>query len=160
MDEPFDYNAFDRRSATIVLRSKGKTFAQLAEEVDALREVFRETSDESAWKYVSRKLDRTLLMFAIDASLPRDDVDPLYQRNVQQGFNDLHSEVASAIEYADYCREQHDVPSGLHALHEVREKLCAMEGEFPGSVQRFLQAIEETICLLEQKRDAEDVAPD
>jgi hypothetical protein len=148
MSQTFDYDGFVRRSSTVIVHSKGKSFAQLAGEIEALRQEYEGIRDRSARKYIRRTLDRLLLIVAIETSQPRVVVERLYKRNVRRGFNDLHAEVASAIDYAHYCSERDDAAKGLRALHRVREAIAAGEGISPG----FLQAIEKSIRFLEKNR--------
>jgi hypothetical protein len=152
MSQSFDYHAFDQQSASILVHSKGKTFAQLAVEIKELRQEYERIRDTTARKYIRRDLDRRLLMFAIDTSQPCVVVDRLYNRNVRQGFNGPHAEVASAIEYADYYSDRGDPTKGLRALYKVRETVCASQGIAPGREQNFLQPIEESIRRLEETR--------
>src|SRR5262249_15857008 len=116
MSESFDYDLFDRRCTRLAVHSADKPFIQLAGEIDALRQEYEGIRDEVARTYVHRELDRSLLRFAIDTRQPSVLVDRLYQQNLQQGFNDLHAEVAASIEYAHYCSEQGNVATGLSAL--------------------------------------------
>jgi hypothetical protein len=152
MSQSFDYDAFGRLSLGIIVHSKGKSFAQLVEEIEALRQKYNGISDGSVRKYIRRNLDRRLLMFAIDTAQPRVVVDRLYSRIIRQGFNDLHAEVASAIEYADYCSEQGNVARGLRELYKVRQKIHASEGISHGSAQNFLQEIEAATRHFEENR--------
>jgi hypothetical protein len=152
MSQSFDHDAFDRRSMRIVVESKGKSFAQLTGEIEALRREYEQIRDESAMIYIQRNLDRLLLMVAIDTCQPCDVVEFLYERNTRQGFNSLHGEVASAIEYADYYSERGYRGEALSALYAIKEKISAKEASCPGSGRNFLLPIEESIIRLQNKR--------
>jgi hypothetical protein len=145
MRESFDYDAFDRRSLSIVIRSKGKSFARLAREIEALRQKCEGVRDRAAKKYIRRNLDRRLLEFAIDTSQAHVFVDRLYNRNVRQGFNDLHAEVASAIAYGHYCKERGNRAKGLRALHKVEDKIGANKTIPRHFASNCLRAIKQAI---------------
>lgn len=145
MTQSFDYDAFIHQSLSIIAQSADKTFFRLAAEIEALRQRYTAVVDTSARKYILRDLNRRLLMVAMDTSQPRAVVDRLYQRSVRQGFNELDSEVASAIEYADYCCEQCNPEIGLRALKKLRKKLHKNNMISPG----FFQVIEKSISRVE-----------
>jgi len=146
MSRAFDYDAFLRRSLSIIAHARGKSFARVTRELDALGQEYEGIRDSAARKYIRRDLDRRLLMIGIETSRPPALVDRLYNRNVRRGFNELHAEVASAIEYADYCREHDNGPKALRVLLNVRKRLGAKRGIASG----FLRTIEESIRRLEK----------
>jgi hypothetical protein len=149
MSKAFDYEMFERRFVTIIVHSKGKPFAELAKEVETVRQEYEGVRSVSAKSYIRRNLDRWLLMFAIDTSQLHTVVDRLYKRNVRQGFNGLHAEVTSALEYADYCSGRGNDAQALRVLHKVAKQLTARRVR-----QNFRRPIETLVRRLEKKRRA------
>jgi hypothetical protein len=149
MSQDFDFDMFTRRSARIAAHSKGKTFAQLAGEIEALRREFEGVRDRPVTMYIRRNLDGFLLRFAIDTSQSPAVVDRLYKHKIRQGFNDPHAEVICGIEYAVYCSEHDTKAKGLRALQKVRERIGANKEISPGFAQNALEAIDKTKRNLE-----------
>jgi hypothetical protein len=160
MSKPFDYHTFDRQLGNLVSKAKGKSFIELAGEIETLRRQYKGVRSESAMKYIRRTLGRWLLIFAIDSLQAEVIVDRLYKRNVRQGFNGFHGEVASALEYADYCSERGQVSKGLRALYKVRKKLTASDALPRDRAQNFVQPIEKLIRRLEHAAHQRRRRPD
>ena len=151
MSERFDFNKFGRRSLSIVVHSKGKNFARLAEEIESLRQEHQGIRNKTVKAFIDCNLGRRLLIAAIDNSEPVALVDRLYKICVQKGFNTLHSEVYAAIEYAYYCGARACHTKGLLALRQIKNKISASEGMSGRSKQIFLEALEEPIRRLNSR---------
>jgi hypothetical protein len=148
MSRSFDYDKFVSKSLTIIVHGSGKTFAQLAREVEALRKEHKGLRDKTARKYIRRDLNRRLLMVALDTSQPGTFIDRLFDQNVRQGFNDLHAEVSSVIEYAHYCNERGKTTKGLRVLQKMKKAILRRKGISAASARNFLKAIERSTLSL------------
>jgi hypothetical protein len=148
MTQPFDYDTFCSRSMDIMVHSEGKHFPQLAEEIAALQKDYGAVRDTAAKKFIKRNLSRRLLEVAIDTCQPRVVVDKVYSRTVQQGFNDLHAEVAAVIEYAKYCQECGDPTSGIQALQQATERIRSRRAISLDHARTFLRAIDAALRRL------------
>jgi len=151
MKTSFDYDEFLGKSLNIIARSRRKSFAQLAEEIRLLGQEYRHIRDRAARKFMKRDLNRRLLIVALDRSQPQAVVERLYRQCVKSGFNNLHAEIASSIEYAHVCRERGFVAEGQRILRKVAKNLRE-DKKFPsGPTKNCLKAIEESIRRLEEE---------
>lgn len=149
-ERPSDYDAFDRRALAVFVHADDKTYRQASVEIEALRQDIAAIKDAAVRRHVRRTLNRCLLMMAIDKSQPRATVDALYARSVRQGFNDPHGKVASAIEYADYCREHRDSAKGLRALRSAKKSLYANKKAGSRGLKNFIREIDIAISHLQK----------
>jgi len=156
MSGSFDYDKFVSKSLTIIVHARGKTFAELAREIEALRKEHKGLRDKTARKDVRRDLNRRLLIVALDTSQPATFIDRLYDQNVRQGFNDLHAEVSSAIEYAHYCNERGKTTKGLRVLQKMKNAISRRKRISAASGRKFLRVIERSILCLKGGPERED----
>jgi hypothetical protein len=149
MTKSFDYDTFLTRSLEIIVHSKGRSFAQVAHEIEGLGKEYDGVRSMSAKKYIRRDLDCRLLMVAIASCQPTVVVDRLYRHNVRQGFNNLHAQVSTAIDYAHYWSQRENREKGLRALQKVRKAVSAKKRVSRGLAKNCLQAIDRSIRILQ-----------
>jgi hypothetical protein len=117
-----------------------------------LRQEYEPNRDKEVRKYIRRNLSRRLLMFAIDSSQRPTIVNRLYSGAVRKGFNELHAEVASAIEYAAYCSARGDVQTGLAALRNTRRRINERSRIPRRRAELFIRPLEKAMARFQDSR--------
>jgi len=150
MIRQFDEDAFLARSRDILVHSKGKTFGEAKAELEGLRREYAGISSARAKKFIRQHLSRRLLMLAIDTCQPPRVVDRLYARNIREGFVDVASELASALEYAYYCNDHGSSKKGLRVLQKISRAIRSSDEIPPDALPNFVKPIETCIFRLKQ----------